>query len=471
MRRDEQEILYRTASMTVQRQLQMKLISEQSNKKRRGKMLNQMKRWTILCLFIALFLSACGRGTATPPASEEEPTATPEAVEKVTIDLWVFEGEEEFLPRLKEVFEEQNPNITLEITEIPEDDYTVKIETALAAGAPPDIGFMFDLTWIKAGHFRSIDDMIESEELDPDDYFQGALTAYCVYEGKTYCLGSYSGGMVLLYSKDMFDAAGLSYPSSTEPMTVDEYSALAEQFANHAENIEERIWGGSADVMLYWSDTRYLFSEDGRTVAVNDEATIHAHQVLADMVINGVAPAPSDYELVSEEGIISEGKLAMYITDNLYGFEAFENAGIRWGVAPLPVEDEGDLPWVSSWTDAWAVFADSAHPDEALKFIAFIATDGNQLRTEIGALPFNLKLADELDWAADSESRQEMLQVMALSREPVFIPDFWGVIDPLWDAWEFIISGEMTAQEAFDEAAPYVQENLDQAWETWESIE
>lgn len=317
----------------------------------------------------------------------------------------------------------------------------------------------------------SIDDMIESENLDPDDYFQGAFSAYCTYEGKAYCLGSYSGGMVIIYNKDMFDAAGLSYPSSTQAMTVDEYSALAAQLANQAENIEERIWGASADIMLYWSDTRYIFSEDGRTVTLDDAATAHAHQVLADMVINGYAPSSSDYDLIGEEGIVSEGKLALVLTDNLYGFEAFENAGIRWGVAPVPVESEGDLPWVSSWTDAWAVFTGSAHPDEAMKFIAFIATDGNQLRAEAGALPFNLKLADELDWAADNEGRQETLQVMALSREPVFIPDFWGVIDPMWDAWEFIISGEMTAQEALDEAAVYVQENLDQAWETWESIE
>lgn len=425
--------------------------------------------WMILCLSMALILTACGpKVTEEAPPPEEGP---PAVEEPVAISLWIFEGEEEFLPRLEEAFEEKNPNIDLQITEIPEDDYTVKIETALAAGAPPDIGFMFDLTWIKAGHFLSIDDMIESEGLNLDDYFQGALTAYCQYEGKTYCLGSYSGGMVLIYNKDMFDAAGLSYPSSTEAMTVDEYSTLATQFANQAENIEERIWGGSADTMLYWSDTRYLFSEDGRTVTLNDPATVHAHQVLVDMVINGYAPSSSDYELISEEGIVSEGKLAMYITDNLYGFVAFENAGIRWGVAPLPVESEGDLPWVSSWTDAWAVFTNSAHPDEALKFIAFIATEGNRLRMEVGALPFNLKMADELDWAADNESRQETLQVMALSREPVFIPDFWGVIDPLWDAWEFMVSGEMTAQEAFDEAAIYVQENLDQAWETWESID
>ena len=37
-----------------------------------------------------------------------------------------------------------------------------------------------------------------------------------------------------------------------------------------------------------------MFSEDARMVAglINDDATKHAYQVLADMVINGHAPSP-----------------------------------------------------------------------------------------------------------------------------------------------------------------------------------
>jgi len=302
-----------------------------------------MKRWTGLCLFMALLtvLASCAPAATPTPAPEEatpvpeEPT--PEAVERVVIDLWVFEGEEEFLPRLEEVFEEHNPNIDLQITEIPEDDYAVKSDTALAAGAPPDIGFVFDLRWIKAGSFLSLYQMVEDEGLELDNYFQGALTGYCIYEGNVYCLGSYSGGMVLVYNKDMFDAAGIPYPSSTEPMTVDEYAALAAQFSNQAENIAERTWGGTADIMLYWSDLRYIFSEDGRTVTVDDEATIHAHQVLVDMVANGYALAPADYELVSEDALMAESKLAMWIIDNLIGVGVLEAVGdVRWGVAPVP---------------------------------------------------------------------------------------------------------------------------------------
>ena len=423
--------------------------------------------WVLLALLMmsSLVLGACDGKTEEPVDVAEEPEP-----ELVVLDLWIFEGEEEFLVQLVDLFNEQHDDIRLELTLIPEDDYTVKIETALAAGAPPDIGFVFDLTWIKAGHFLNLDDMVTSEGLNLDDYFPGAMQAYCVYEGEVYCFGSYSGGMVMFYNKDMFDTISEPYPSSTEPMSVDEYAALAAKFANNAENIEDRVWGGSSDIMLYWSDTRYLFSEDGLTATIDDEATSHAHQVLADMMENGSAMAGADYDLVDSEAVFVEGKLALWLIDNVIGVTYAVEADMRYGVIPVPVEQEGDLPWVSSWTDAFGVFAGSDNPVEATEFIAFLASEGSQIRADLGMQPFNLSLADEIGWADENEGRQELMQVMALSRDPVFIPDFWGVIDPLWDAWEFITSGDMTAQEAFDDAAPYVQENLDEAWETWNSI-
>lgn len=80
----------------------------------------------VACLMVlVLIVSACGTPAAPPTTSGQNPTtAAPTAVagnELVTLSLWIFEGEEEFLPRLQEAFESKYPNIKLEITEIPED--------------------------------------------------------------------------------------------------------------------------------------------------------------------------------------------------------------------------------------------------------------------------------------------------------------------------------------------------------------
>ena len=62
------------------------------------------------------------------------------AQEPVTLNLWMFEGtdpEDLFFPKLQEAFQAAHPNISLEVTLIPEDQYVVKLDTALAAGARP----------------------------------------------------------------------------------------------------------------------------------------------------------------------------------------------------------------------------------------------------------------------------------------------------------------------------------------------
>ena len=50
------------------------------------------------------------------------------------------------------------------------------------------------------------------------------------------------------------------------------------------------------------------------------------------------------------------------------------------------------------------------------------------------------------------------------------MPGFWDVTSPLWDSYDAMVAGDMTPQEGLDDAAPVVQDNLDQGWGTWESI-
>ena len=433
-------------------------------------------RWFILTLLLLVFLAACGGDDAvqdeTDIAADESADSAPAAEETAVVSLWIFEGEEAFLPRLEEEFEALNPNIDLQVTEIPEGDYSTKIDTALAAGDPPEIGFIYEARWVKAGRVLSVKEALEAEGVDISEFNQGPLGAGCLFEGDVYCMGTYSGGIVLFYNKDMFDEAGLPYPSTTEAMSIEEYAELAALLSNDAEDIQDKVWGGSSDIMLWWSDPAYIFSEDGRTAVVDDEATINAHQILGDMIAAGHAPSSSDFDLFGDADMAAQGQQAMWLIDNVVGIESLEAVGdINWGVAPVPVETAGDSPWVSSWTDAFGVFADSENPEPAMKFITFLATEGNRLRAEIGGVPLNLNIAEEMDWADDSEGRQQMLEVMQFGRQGIFVPNFWDVIDPMWDAWDTLAEEGGSAQEYFEEAQIYVQENLDEAWDTWESIE
>jgi multiple sugar transport system substrate-binding protein len=424
------------------------------------------RRWilTALVAIAGLLAGACSGGGSSP---EPSGSAGP-----VTINLWIFEGEDVFLPTLKRQYEKEHPNVTVNITHIPEDSYVTKIDTALAAGNPPDIGYMYEPRWFKAGRVLPLDDVIAADHVDVSSYNQSAF-AYCRLDGKTYCLGSYNGAIVLFYNKDMFDAAGIPYPSATEPMTVDQYAAIAKQLTKPSDDRSKYVWGGYADVTTWWLDWRVMFSEDGRKVAglVNDAPTVHMYDVLAGMIRDGTSPSESDFEFFGDQDLMATKQLAMTINENVGVPPTLDKAGINWGAAPVPVEQAGDPAWVSSWSDFWGVFSGSEHAQEAKEFVAFVGTEGNRLRSLHGNIPLSTKVAEETDWAGDSPGRADILQVVKLARPGIFLPaNIFSIDSPLWDEFGLIVEGEKTAQQALNEAAPAMQESLDRAWQTWEEI-
>jgi multiple sugar transport system substrate-binding protein len=427
--------------------------------------MNTWARPFVLLAAVTLIAVACTRDGTTEQEGGQPASGT--------VDLWIFEGEDAFLPQLKRAFEAEHPNITLKITNIPEDNYVTKIDTALAADSPPDIGYIYEPRWMKAGRVLPLDDVIASNSIDTSNYNQNAFS-YCNMEGKVYCLGSYSGAIMLFYNKDLFDQAGLPYPSSTESMTVDEYASLAAQLTQPNDDVSKYVWGGVADATNWWTDSRTLFSEDGTKIAgyVNDASTVHAYDVLTGMIRDGYAPSESVFDLLGEwEDMLAAGQLAMVILDNVVAIPTLEEAGIDWGVAPTPVEQEGDQPWVGSWSDYWGVFAGSDNEAAAKEFVAFAGTEGNRLRSLAGDMPLDATVADETDWAGNSAGRAEALQVIKLARPNIFLPsNIFEITSPLWDVFALVVEGEKTAQEALNEAAPEMQQILDRAWETWEDI-
>jgi ABC-type glycerol-3-phosphate transport system substrate-binding protein len=216
---------------------------------------------------------------------------------------------------------------------------------------------------------------------------------------------------------------------------------------------------------------------DGRQVEglINDEPTKHAYEVLANIIAQGHAPSASVMQSLGTEtggDLFLQGQLAMSIGD-FADITKLEEAGINYGVATLPVEKAGDAPYLPMWTDGFAVFSGSDHPEEAKEFVTFLATEGQRLRVEVtGQPPLSAKAAEEYGWVdqGNTEARHEFLEVVGSGSPLMFVPGFGDVTAPLGDAFNQIAGGEITAAEALDEVAPRMQESLDQAWVTWEQL-
>ncbi len=441
----------------------------------------------VLCILLSVVFASCAPGaaptpvpappTAVPaavPTAEQEPTVAPTAAEKVTLTLWAYEGYQDYLPVLIEAFEAKYPNIHVELTNIPEEQYGVKVETAVAAGTPPDLGFTGDRRWFKQGLFLPLDDSIAKAGIDLSTWNAGIIgqgdlqnaEEACRYDGKTYCLGSYTGAVMLFYNKDMFDAAGIAYPKPWPPMTIEEYVDLAARLTNK----DKEVWGTANGDPVTWLPWEVVVSPDGRKAegVVNGAISVRVHEQIAGLFQKGYAPSLNVMD-PWQQGVdfFSQGKLAMVITDFQSLFK-IEKAGINYGVTHPPTP-QGVQPFFNVWTDSIGVFAKAPHPEEAKLFVMFQATEGQRLRVEkTGDVPVSVKMAQDLGWADDKPGRAEALEVLAHARPNVYLPNRWEVAGPLFDAFGYIVSGEKSAQAALDEAAPLMQENLDKEWADWE---
>jgi multiple sugar transport system substrate-binding protein len=409
----------------------------------------------------ALALSGCGgSGTNDPPEAGGKVTGT--------VTMWYLEDPKPaWLKAVKKGFEAKYPGTTVEMTEVPEDGYVTKVDTALLAKRPPDVGFAYESRWMKAGSVIDLDAAIKRYGVDTKNMNEVALSE-CELDGKLYCLGSLTGSVVLLYNKDLFDKAKVPYPSADEPMSIDEYGEVSRKLAKALPGVK----GSVAGAPFTWAGRTTHFSSDGREIAgqLDDDATIHMYEVLAGLMEDEVSPLPEDAELVPPSDMLGAGDVAMGVTDMEYAANSMAAADIRWGAAPPPVERKGDASFVFVGTDKYGVFRDGENPTAGQALVAYIATEGNRLRIDVGDQP-PLDATMLGEWAGDDPGRKEVVEVLSTSTEPgLFVPGFWEVTASLLDLYAQMGNGEADPRGALEEDAPKAQEKLDREWRTWENI-
>jgi multiple sugar transport system substrate-binding protein len=388
----------------------------------------------------------------------------------VTLRYWVYQssGPDSFDSSLVKAFEKANPNISVEVTQYPYQNYDVKVQTAIAAHNAPDLILAFNLDFMRRGFLVPLGDMVKQYGIDISNYNQAIIkgpgTFACTFGGKLYCLGATQGGWGVVYNKKMFDAAGISYPKAWPPMTLDYFADIACRLTDKS----KKVWGAAvpSDVLPF----SIMVSPNGRTVKgyLDSPATIHDFTVLSSIVRRGCSPTSNVIDPWDQSAdYFARGNLAMAVVD-YDSAKQFEKAGIDYGFTGPPTP-AGVAPHFDVYSDNTGVLASSEHPEEAKKFLAFLTTRGQRIayQTE-GSIPIDQQVARQVNWAKGIPGRENVLTILPHATPPVFLPpaggDVWG---PFYDAWNFMISGQKSPGKALEDAVPGVQANLDKAWQIW----
>ena len=213
--------------------------------------------------------SQTGETTAAPAAdtkAETEAAAETEApAEGQKVLKWAMWDKDltVYYQPLIEAYESAHPDVKVELVDLGSSDYQTVLATQLTgSGSDFDVVTVKDVpgytTLVNKGVLEPLDEYIAKDGVDLSA-FKG-LTDQIKVEDKLYELPFRSDFWVVFYNKDIFDAAGVDYP--TNDMTFEQYDALARSVTNDMPGQEVygahyHTWRSSAVWYSGWKEQHY----------------------------------------------------------------------------------------------------------------------------------------------------------------------------------------------------------------------
>ncbi len=438
-----------------------------------------MKRKLLSILLVTAMLSAlltgCGsKKTETPANDTAAVTATPtesaasaeptKEAEKVTLKWAIWDKDiTPYWVAIKEAYEAANPNVTIELTDLGSTDYTTVLATELSgSGSDFDVVTIKDMpgyaTLVSKNTLEPLDNYISQAGVDLSQY--GGVDSQVKANGSLYELPFRNDFWVIYYNKDIFDKAGVDYP--TNDMTFEEYDALARKVADPA--FGSQVYGTHYHT---WRSAVQLFGVlDGKHSILdgNYDFTKPFYEMVLKEEDDQIC---RNYADLSAEGLhysaaFSGGDVAMMnmgswfistLIANLKSGEYDSSLCGNWGIVKYP-HAEGAEPGSTLGTiTGLAVTSVSDQKQAAFDFVKWVSgAEGAKVMAETGNFP--ALMSDEvtgiiagLDGFPTDEASKEALNVSKLYLEAPYSENVAQINDILDTYHKSIMNREITIDE------------------------
>jgi multiple sugar transport system substrate-binding protein len=302
----------------------------------------------------ASVLVGCAQATEAPPAAATEaPAAEEPAAQPVTVEFLAW-GDNADIPawdKLKALYEERNPNVTVNVTTVadPGNNFYPKLQTQIAGGAVPDVSSFQGWEWQTYADkdlMAPIDDYIAKDGFTaPYAANIQSVTDSTKRKDKTYLIPLQLGTMVMFYAKKPFDDAGIPYP--TDDWTFEEFLEIAQKLTDTSG--DNKMYGLQAngnwfrDIGWIVGSGKREFDSivDPKKAQFNTPEIAEIVQlVAADMFYSlGIAPTPAD--LSGGANAFNTGNTAMKY-EGPWWFPQMNSPELREKEAAIPFDVVSD---------------------------------------------------------------------------------------------------------------------------------
>jgi raffinose/stachyose/melibiose transport system substrate-binding protein len=316
-------------------------------------------------LFASSILGSAGLAHA------EDVTLTIESWRNDDLTIW----QEKLIP----AFEAKNPGIKVKFAPTAPTEYNAALNAKLDAGSAGDLvtcrPFDVSLELYNKKHLADLTGLAGMENFSPV-----AKSAWTTDDGSaTFCVPMASVIHGFIYNKDAFDQLGIAIPT-----TEAEFFAALDKIKADGNYIPmamgtKDLW--EAATMGYQNiGPTYWKGEEGRAALIKgeqkltDEPWVEPYKVLAkwkDYLGDGFEAQTYP----DSQNLFTLGRAAIYPAGSWEIGLFNTQAQFKMGAFPPPVKAAGDTCYISDHTDIGVgLNAKSAHPEEAKKFLSWVAS-------------------------------------------------------------------------------------------------
>ena len=292
--------------------------------------MKRIPRVTAISLALTLLLSLCGCGAA-------------DGKTHLTFQIWdVYQRDS--MEAICEAYTAQNPDVIIEVQVTSWNEYWTKLEAAAESNTMPDIFWMHTNQILYYTEFGKLADVTNLyDDVDPNFYQEHysdiSIANAQGFDGKMYGVPKDKDNIVLCYNKEMFDAAGVSYPD--ENWTWDDMTDASQKIYDATGKYGYMAYND--DQQGYWNFVYQaggcILTEDKTQGGFDQEGTRKAMEFYIGIQDYEWCPDQTYFTETSPQTAFFSEMGAMYLEGNwnLWAMcENFPGMQGKWDIAPLP---------------------------------------------------------------------------------------------------------------------------------------
>lgn len=347
-------------------------------------------------LFGSMF-TGCSSSSSNSAAANSTGNGDPDKPVTITL-LQQNTPDKAYFKTLAQDFMKLHKNVTINIIQVPYEQFDSKLQTMIAAHTQPDI-----TTNVQRMGFK--DFYVKDLLMDLTPYMQKYgfspekvgipenVMKMATVDGKIYGIPLNTFCNVLMYNKDLFDKAGVAYP----PSNYEDKSWTFDKMVEDAKKLTTGS-GTNATYGLIWDWAEAIQSmnyfgkgllpaeavKTGYCTKSNfsDPDVMKGIQRFADLaLVDKVSPTPDIQTAMSGSNgtdPFMTGKVAMEV-EGAWGLSGVNELPFKVGVAAIPVGANSNLRSVM-FNDPYFILKGCKNPDVAFQFIQFMAQTDEQIK-------------------------------------------------------------------------------------------